>query len=284
MAITTIKIHPAIGIARLGNSPDGFFIGPELPGDRTPPPGGYKDAQCRIKRQAARFRLFGYDQNGVFTGEITAADATITWTAHLANTKAEWLRFHRAGTPVNHVPPPNTDWRNWQVADRSTLIIDPGSRSIAGPNQAAGFNTGQFLGVQVSLGEMRTDQDGRLLILGGFGNSSSPTNAPLTYWAENDGWHDDVSDGPVTATVILNGMNNPIQAAGAWVICVPPKFAPVIDNIITLYDVMYQVAVDKLGVVPSPVPSFNGDIFPILDRAIKVQWVDKTAADRKSVV
>jgi len=30
-AIKTIKIYPAIGIARLGNSPTGFFIGPERP-------------------------------------------------------------------------------------------------------------------------------------------------------------------------------------------------------------------------------------------------------------
>jgi len=31
-AIKSIKIHPAIGIARLGNSPTGFFVGPEVPG------------------------------------------------------------------------------------------------------------------------------------------------------------------------------------------------------------------------------------------------------------
>ena len=30
------RISPAIGIGRLGNSPDQFFIGPEVPGDRTP--------------------------------------------------------------------------------------------------------------------------------------------------------------------------------------------------------------------------------------------------------
>ena len=60
-AIQTVKIHPAIGVARLGNSPTKFFIGPELPGRQKPPVGGYKDAQGRVKRQAARFRLFGYD-------------------------------------------------------------------------------------------------------------------------------------------------------------------------------------------------------------------------------
>src|SRR5437762_2142645 len=87
MAITTIRVHPSIGIARLGNSPD-FFIGPLRPRDVTSPAGGYKDPQCRVKRQAAQFRLFAYDENDALVQEITAADATIQWTAHLVNRKA----------------------------------------------------------------------------------------------------------------------------------------------------------------------------------------------------
>src|SRR5437867_5923285 len=88
--IETVKIHPAIGIARLGNSPTEFFVGPEKPGVHTPPRGGYKDAQRRVKRQAARFRLFGYDKKGKLVKEVTSADAKIEWTVHLANSKAEW--------------------------------------------------------------------------------------------------------------------------------------------------------------------------------------------------
>src|SRR5262245_49768512 len=172
MAIDTIKVFPSIGIARLGNSPSEFFIGPELPGDRTPPAGGYKDARCGIKRQAARFRLFGYDA-GVLVQEITAADADITWTTELANTKSEWKQFGGVEFP-NLVP------RNNTVTDRSTLRITPGSRTLNAPNQQAAFNTGKFLGATVPLGEMRTDADGRLLILGGHGAAGSPINAPIT--------------------------------------------------------------------------------------------------------
>ena len=29
---TVYKIHPAIGVARVGNHPDAFFVGPEAPG------------------------------------------------------------------------------------------------------------------------------------------------------------------------------------------------------------------------------------------------------------
>src|SRR3954453_12040096 len=104
MVIQTIKIHPAIGIARLGNSPTDFFIGPESPGVSVSPPGGYRDSKKRIKRQAARFRLFGYDAEGKLVREITSADAEIEWTVHLANAKAAWQQFHglNSSTPLRN--------------------------------------------------------------------------------------------------------------------------------------------------------------------------------------
>ena len=58
-AIVRYAIHPGIGIARVGNSPDEYFIGPEAPGEVPDPDGGYKDSAGRIKRQAARFRIYG---------------------------------------------------------------------------------------------------------------------------------------------------------------------------------------------------------------------------------
>src|SRR5206468_9245861 len=149
--ITEIKIHPAIGITRIGNSPE-FFIGPELPGASKPPRGGYKDSEGLVKRQAARFRLFGYDAKGRPVKEITAADGTITWTVHLANKKAEWKQF----VGLN----PNSPLRNAAVTDRTKLIIDPGPRSLSGPNQAVSFNTWRFLGTIVPLGDAQTDATG----------------------------------------------------------------------------------------------------------------------------
>jgi hypothetical protein len=124
----------------------------------------------------------------------------------------------------------------------------------------AAFDTGQFLGGIVPLGEIRTDTQGRLIILGGFGHSASPTNAPITTFANNDEWHDDVSDGPVTAMITLRGSGKSLDAVGAWVICPPPKFAPPIDTIITLYDTLLQVAVNKLGLPMPEKPSFTKDI------------------------
>jgi len=282
VTIASIKIYPPIGIARLGNSRTDFFIGPELPGDRSVPPGGYKDGSCQVKRQAARFRLFGFDAAGKLVGEVTHADATITWTVHLANSKA--------AAPIFDGLTASSTLRNSQaiagvapVTDRSTLVIDPGPRSLTGPNQAAGFNTGHFLGTEVPLGEMRTDADGRLLVLGGFGVSGSPLGLPITHFANNDRWHDDVSDGPVTAAVTLNGTAVALPAAPAWVICAPPDFAPPIDSVTTLYDILFQVAVDKSWLAVPASPSLTRDIHPILQRTLDIQSVSAMSAGKHDV-
>jgi len=180
--IAYCKIHPAIGIARVGNSPNSFFIGPEIPGVTETPVGGYKDngdakagLPPRVKRQAARFRIYAYDSGGAPLGELTLQDTEIEWTVHLVNSKAEGDRF--AGKAGEDLPlgqrRPRKVWRNKDVEDRASLIIDPGPRTLTGPDQRTRFDGGRFRGIGVPLGDLRTDEDGRLLVLGGFGKSGS---------------------------------------------------------------------------------------------------------------
>jgi hypothetical protein len=58
-SIQYCKIHPGIAIARLGNSTEEYFIGPEVPGQPAEPEDGlFKDKNGRIKRQAALFRIY----------------------------------------------------------------------------------------------------------------------------------------------------------------------------------------------------------------------------------
>jgi hypothetical protein len=258
MAITEVRIHPAIGIARVGNSDADFFVGPERRWDRSAPQGGYKDAQCRIKRQAARFRVFGYD-NGVPV-ELTAANAIIEWTVHLVNRKAVAPGFPGGGLRNS----------GYSGADRDGLVIDPGSRTLNGPDGRQLFDNGSFKvknqpGKTVPLGEIRTDDDGRLLVLGGFGNSGSPSNNALGGFGDSDEWYDDVSDGPVTATVTVGGQT--FTAAGAWVIVAPPKFAPLIDNVFRYWDMLFDVFVKAGQLQVPPTPSYVNDVYPILQGA-----------------
>jgi hypothetical protein len=255
---TTYKIYPAIGIARVGNSPDEFFIGPERIGERPDPQGGFKDLQCRVKRQAARFRIFAHNDDNTIE-EITDAEAEITWTVHLVNKKA--------ANPGNN----NSE----SAAD---LTIDPGARTLTGPNQLLDFDNGQinFSGasaVTVPLGEIRSDDDNHLLVLGGNGTSDSPLGTSIGSFWGNDDWYDDVSDGPVSATIKIRATLEEPDVEGAWVIVAPPKFGPHQDSVITLYDRVLQAMADG-GIATAPATtSYTADVYPVLQRSRDTKWV-----------
>ena len=130
-----VDIHPGVGIMRVGNSLDAFFLGPEVVGATVPTAGDLRDAQGRVARQAARFRIFGYDAAGEVVGEVNAADATIDWRVHLANRKAAWYRFGRA---MDIPEAPSVGRRNAGISNRGSLVLDAGRHSTTeGPAVAA---------------------------------------------------------------------------------------------------------------------------------------------------
>jgi hypothetical protein len=281
--VVRASIHPAIGVARLGNSPTEYFIGPEVVEPRPEAPGFYKDSAGALKRQAARFRIFGYNAAGEVVGELTPNNADLRWTVHVANRKAAAYQFVLA-MDIPEAATVAAPLRNKGVTGdaRQKLVIDPGPRSIAGENTQGDeyhFNTGRFLQKEVYLGELRTDEAGRLLFLGGFGNSGSPEGTPIydesdpNGFANANGWYDDTSDGPVTAEVSIDGRSIPVDPA--WVITAPPNYAPNVISIRTLYDSLYDSYV-AAGWLPFPEKvSFRRDIFPILQRLVNLQWVNK---------
>jgi len=272
--VVRAAIHPGIGIARVGNSPDEFFVGPELPYPSGAPDGGYKDPAGALKRQAARFRIYGYDAAGEIVGELTADDASISWSVHLANKKAAWYNFEVALDIANTMPCTRRN-PGFVGEQRQQLVIDPGPRRISGRNRhgrAAIFDTGTFCGQPVYLGELHTDRQGRLLVLGGHGHAASafPHNPPTTF-ANNLGWHDDTSDGPVEATVQINGRTIPVDPA--WVVVAPPNYAPDIISVQTMYDVLFDTYQDQWFAL-GQTPSFTRDIAPLLMRFCEQQWVN----------
>jgi hypothetical protein len=112
-------------------------------------------------------------------------------------------------------------------------------------------------------------------VLGGRGKSESdPPGADLPEFANNDRWHDDVSDGPVTATVTLPGQVPIVVHQPAWVIVAPPDFAPAIGGIVSLFDWTVQAAIDGGMLKPDPQTSFRKHIQPVIQLAAGLRWVN----------
>lgn len=280
--VVRAAIHPAIGIARVGDSEDHFFIGPEVDQPLPMEADSLKDEHGALKRQAARFRIYGYNAAGEAVAELTPDDAEIEWSVHVANKKAAWYQFQIAldipEAARKKFHPPVTELRNQALtgADRGKLAIDPGAVTISGRNQSGPgyrFDSGEFMGKKVYLGELRTDKAGRLLFLGGRGVSASCDGSPPNEFANNDKWHDDVSDGPVTAEVTIDGESIPVDPA--WVVVGPPNYAPDLTSVRTMYDLLYNQYVEA-GWLPFPERvSFTEHVYPLLRRMAGIQWVNQ---------
>lgn len=275
-AIVEARIHPAIGIARVGNAPgytkNDYFIGPQLPYAVGPPSNGYRDAQGRIKRQAAEFRIYGYDKQGEVVGELTDDVADITWHVEVANKKASWYNFD-APLDIPEASSLRMARRNAQIqgAQRAKLSITPGPRTVSKIRHRSIFNSGTFFGNKVYLGEIHYSDKGRLHFLGGHGKSEPVSPAyTLTTFANNAGWHDDISDGPVSAAVRIGKKILPVTSA--WVVTAPPNYAP--DLVAT--QPLYDVIVDALAPMApaAKVPIFGSHILPIFRQFQDSQWVN----------
>ncbi|WP_158800160.1 LodA/GoxA family CTQ-dependent oxidase [Pedobacter sp. L105] len=273
--IKKVSIYPAIGIARIGNSKE-YFLASEIPGVAPSPEGGFKDGNNLFKKQVPLFRIYGLDEHGNTLGEITADIADIEWRVHTANRKAAWYQFNNAldlGVDALPSTPRNGDMSG---DDRQNLVIDAGivkikGRDTSGP--AYQLDKGQFFDKKISLGEIRTDHQGRLLVFGGDGISESRTGIPAITFANNDGWHDDVSDGTVRATLTIGGVT--FEADPAMVVCTPPNFGPGLFPVVTMYDVAYDLFVREKWMEGPQQVTFYDNIFPIFQRMSNAQWVNE---------
>lgn len=274
--VVKAAIYPPIGICRVGNSPNDFYIGPEVPDPLPQPASSYRDSKGRLKREAARFRIYGLNALNQPVREITSDNAEIKWKVTLENQKASWYEFQLALDVPEAADAPPTLLRNSTVSDRSALNIAPGKRKISGKNKSGkeyAFDSGEFMGKTVYLGELRTDQAGRLIVLGGHGLSASYNGGKAVTFANNTGWHDDVSDGPVEAKVVYQGVE--LKVDPAWVVCAPPNYGPQQKSVRTMWDLMYDVAAQN-EMLPHPErPSFQHTIRPIFERMTQLQWVNQ---------
>jgi hypothetical protein len=276
--IVRAAIHPAIGVARVGDSQEAFYLGPMVTDPPPQPLGFYRDATGALKREGAQFRIYGYNAAGEVVRELTSDWADIAWTVHLANRKAAWYQWQIA-MDIPEAAKTTLPRRNAKVKPRDTLAIDAGPQRIAGRNATPVDCSGQFTGVSVKIGELRTDAAGRLIVLGGHGVSASPTGTPIFIPTDSnsfinaDGWYDDTCDGTIDATVTIEGRAIPVESA--WVVTAPPNYAPQVKAERTVYDLLYDLYV-QAGWLPRPATiSFTDDVYPILQRLSGLQWVNQ---------
>ena len=298
-ATPAYRIHPGIGIARLGDSPDEFCISPETPASlpidcdadgnpRLSPDGEseltvtqFKDAAGRIKRQAARFQLYVYDEKSPEGRPLRIGDpiegggnhgvlVDIQWRVYLANKKAVWYTFN--SLTGEHGYAADHPLRNADIVDpnvRQQLIIDPGPQIVNTKTERRGSfsrnRDDQYAPVFPppltprsidTLGDILTDDTGRLLVLGGHGHSGSFKTGfgqpRIDTYANTDGWFDDTSDGPVMARLVMYseqvGATRYIDVESpAWVIVGYPRYAPQILDMVTLDDVVADLSIRQFA-------------------------------------
>ncbi|WP_103070433.1 LodA/GoxA family CTQ-dependent oxidase [Aquimarina sediminis] len=299
--ISYVAIYPPIGISRIGNSPE-HFLASDLPGVSEVPKGGYKDSKGRIKKEVARFRVYGFNSAGEVIKELTHNETnSIEWRVEVANLKAAWYEFNNALDLGQKYAIPSIR-RNSNVVNgyREQLAIKPSLKTISGINTNTptivpankndehnqlleeyqyddnySFDDGKFYGKNVDLGHLQTDPEGRLLFFAGDGGAESTDNMPITTFANNNGWHDDTCDGVIRATVKIDGKE--FEAKPAMVAVTPPNFGQGLYGVVTMNDVVQNLFIEEMNY---PNPSEKGvefwrDIYPVLERMTNTQWVNE---------
>lgn len=363
MSGTVFRVHPAIGIGRVGDS-EAFYIAP-VTAAGTIEPGGlmgglpikpgtedtpitaddFRDAQGNVKRQAARFRIYAYPAGGSGTyptgaGTLVAVGGSvggkkvvdIVWTVHLANKKlnnystvSQGGQFRGIGAyeDPSLLELRNPDYKGKTDKDDAVrlreLFIDPGPRAIkvsGGTSAVVAFDAAtpaayanasativpvpdypksfpsdfntlyEPLGPLTSLGDLRVDDKGGLVVAGGYARTVAVSKDgqpvdPMTQATENGLWYDDAADGPVNAVVVFDD-NTTASVQAGWYVTGDPGYAPQTRNIISVWDDVYDVWVRQLALVPSLFangqfqasyqPSFPDDIQPTFHACMLQRW------------
>jgi len=201
---SSLKIHPALGFARLSTNADVYEFGPN-------PQASYKSNNL-IKRQSVRFRIFAYDANNHGIQELTpewlsANGLHAVWHARVANRKIARLRSD------------------------DSYVISATAQSDAGGGRLIG-RCGDFEeGQNIDLGTITPDgffipplakvyarRAGDSMEQGGF---------------HNPDFADNTSDGTISVELIDQRTNTPltIPTFDAWIAVAPQDFAPDWDDV-----------------------------------------------------
>lgn len=195
----TYEIYPAIGIARVGNSTESWYLGQETPQlDFLPEGGSYRDSSFNLKPMGCKFRIYEMEDGKAIREIALSAEVTqIKWRIELGNLK-------------NPRQPLNT-----------------GNLEISGTDQHQPIEI-SAQGLALHMGDLRTDNEGRFILVGSNQNAGT--------YPGGAGDYDTTSDGRLSATIVINGAE--VRTNTAWAIVAPPDYAHPMEPIVTVYDLM----------------------------------------------
>ncbi|QGK75276.1 LodA/GoxA family CTQ-dependent oxidase [Flavobacterium sp. SLB02] len=229
-----LKIHPAIGVARLANNTDFFEFFEAYSRNFSPPEdfmskGGANDpdpGKLRMKKQAVQFKVFAYDNNNNLLGEVkdVIPGAKISWSASVGNRKLLNYSSKLGGTPIKSVTAKGT------ASDLGDIValngVSPWDANTA-VNLGYIFGTGLF--VPAKGGVTRK-------------SATSPIDA---YPANQNGrleTTDTTCDGTISVEVFDEAGNKvDVQVIAAWIVSAPAQHS------LTLSPAKAQEMADNFG-------------------------------------
>ncbi len=280
MDLIQFRVHPSVGMARIGPSQSWYFLGPEVPRflqEQYPnlrhspqplkhPASGllpavkpdtdcYRDTNEDLMPQAARFRVYAYlytpgDREPYQIFELTTALADIEWHVELANFKG--VKTVGSGLEID----PNTP------GSKAMSTRDATAPTICQSTSSPGLPTLGWLKLETNTSNK---PNGRLHVIGNEGAVKGTAFSEFPPTLYEDDWQDPAADGPVLATVELKpafttkfagyqylsqGEKDPVDlpadrkvtALPAWVVVNVPDYVPDMGHFVSLWDLALSQA------------------------------------------
>ena len=285
----TYRIHPAIGFARVGDSPDSFYLEPTSVGGLPTECDENGNAKLdehgneipvtqfrnggQIRRQAARFRVYRYE-DGKDPVEVGPGNGlkSLKWTVHVANKKSAWWNFSELQGDImvgenNTYEYQSQFWkgpslRNADTKNRKTLITDPGPRTLSKPGEwqeldalsapkgyPVNFPSQAITPYPVTTLGRVVMTDHGELLVLGGYGNAG---GPAGQPLVSFAGGDGWFDDIGDGPVIAEiETDDGTQSLNAWVVSACPKFAPELVNIATLADTFIDVGVRYMGLCPA---------------------------------
>ncbi len=243
-----------------------------------------KDYDIKWTVEVANKKPFWYDFNNSLDLSILAKNQNLS-PNFVKNKLAPGISAKRRNPNVLDQEPRNggPNYRKELVNNPSPVSVSNRSKRkvITGQFPSSVHSSKSLLAETMNVSEQEVDlgtieyDEGTLIFYGADGKSAALNPSDLnTDFADNSNWYDDICDGKVTATITYkNGkqkgktvhLEDPLSAA--WIATTPPDYAPQIQPISTMYDLIAGAANERY----TPELSL---VFPMFYRLYRMQWVN----------